>query len=93
MTHSWNAQRMCLRVRAGIVLCRYSEEDLFGMCGTVRYKVKEVDIETSVSTCDRCALRDTRSQLLGGRRTRTQEHLDFVKVRRVPIREYEGKAR
>lgn len=93
VTHSWNAQRACLRMRAETVFCGHPEEDLFGMCGTIRYRLEKVDIETSISTCGSCARRHTRRQLLGGSRTRTHEHLDFVKVRRVPTREYEGKAR
>lgn len=80
-----------MRVKA--LFYRRSEEDLFGTCGTISYKFDKVGKASTISTCDRCAFRDTQQQLVGGSRTSTQEHMDFVDICRVPTREYEGKAR
>lgn len=70
-----------------------SEEDLFGMCGIIHYKLDNPGTETSISVCGGCAQRDTEEQLLGGSLTRTQEHLDFVEIFRVPSDYYKDGAR
>jgi hypothetical protein len=84
---------MCLKVRVKALLRRRSEEDLFGMCGTIHYKLDKPGKETSVSVCAACSQRNIEEQLLGGSLTRTQEHLRFVDICRVPSKEYEGRAR
>lgn len=66
VTHSWNHRKICLRMRAKALLRQSPEEDLFGMCGTVHYKLAKA----SISVCGPCALRDTQQQLLGSSRTR-----------------------
>lgn len=81
---------MCLKMRIKAFLRRRSEEDQFGMCGTIRCKL---DRGTSISVCGNCVQRKTEGQLLGGSRTQTQEHLDFVEIYRVPSDEYEWGAR
>lgn len=85
---------MCLRMRFKALFLRHSEEaDLFGTCGTISYKFDKVGKAPTMSTCDRCAFCDTQQQLVGGGRTSTQEHMDFVEICRVPTKEYEGRAR
>lgn len=81
---------MCLKMRIKAFLRRRAEEDQFGMCGTIRYKL---DRGTSISVCGDCVQRKTGGQLLGGSRTQTQAHLDFVEVCRVHSEEYKWGAR
>lgn len=92
-TYSWTSRKTCLKVRLKALLLRRSGEDLFGMCGTIRYELAKIGEDTLLSVCDNCAQRITEGQLLGRSHTQTREHLDFVEICRIPSEYYRYGAR
>ncbi|POS76728.1 hypothetical protein DHEL01_v204883 [Diaporthe helianthi] len=93
--HSWVSRKTCLKVRLKALLSRRPDEELVGMCGSIRYELKLAKIgkDTMISVCGKCAQDNTEGQLLGEGCTQTREYLDFVEIFRIPSDHYEYGAR